>query len=453
MTTSATGETTPKRARTDPESASTSSTKGTLSHYFAKSPAIMAADPTEDADDDIMFMDTTNPSLPREDNRSTDQKLPAVLFSFESLPDALQKLSSTYEKEFVRLMMDKRARSGTLIKLKKPAFIPKSINLNFTFRVSKTVKDSDEFAAIDIEANQCITKFQEDMKTHLVQVGTLEIQRTEREINLCFFKALVGFSRLILLDQNYQDENPPTRNLALLCLEDHGRGLIRHLSFDAPQIFETFHETADADNELYLRGTLSADFRRQYSKAAIILTSLMHELYVTRWTTKLASMAAKEKANALEQARKAILKEDITAATATAMNFEDTVDKSTIGDLINDALAQKFKPVKTQLSRLEQQISRTSIQDSTDTTGQKNSRRGTPSRASLKKTNTKPATESKPATKVKARKKTPSPARNRDSADGDARDSSPAPTKGRQKKQKPKPSNKPPNKNTVRFKK
>lgn len=382
-----------------------------------------------------------------------DTRKPASLrFTMSSLPDAIQSLADTFGKRFLKLVTLRRQKQTQVTKLNRDDFIPRSATFDFTLKGTKRVEDSDDFKTLAADIKHILSTATNQLKTKMSAVATLEIKKIDEDLNDCFFKAIMGLSQLILLNRNHQDPTPPIRELSILCLEKHASRLSKYQPFDELTVFDAFH-SVDKDQAKYMRGTLGNDFKLLLARDCHTLNLIMHHTFVIAWESQLAIMEEKDKQNLLEQAKRSIIKEGTTAATAAAMDLEESIDNKTMEALIAEQVSKRMNMVNSQIGRLEQKLDRKSgAADSTsaaNSANQKNEGRGTQkSRASNKKPNptTKPPTNRKAATGGKA-KPAPRTQPNRASDTAAARDNAGSRNSKKPKQGKPQKQNTSHNKN------
>jgi hypothetical protein len=288
------------------------------------------------------------------------------------------------------------------------------------------------------------------LKVKMVVAAELEIKRMKSDLNHHFFQSMVHSARLILLNRDHSTPELPDYALCHFCLDTYVSKLCAFLDFDEDTVFAKFKTDFAPDLEAYDKGSTPQAFRVKYAKDSAILFHLMKEIYMTRWKTKLEEMNAKEKANILEQASRSLQKHAVTEKVAAAVTMEDTVDRQTIEDLIQERVTAATKKLQANIGRLENKLSRTP----TDSVGGKNQPGGAKqaSRASPteRKTNMKP-----PGTTASAKKPAPRKTKTKENeaASAAAADNASKKPKQNAKAQKPKkPGNGKPTKATVSFK-
>jgi hypothetical protein len=376
-------------------------------------PSVAAAAGTNGVPIDVG--DNNNNAATNNNNNATQpppaRRTKTAPFSMTSLPDSIRSLASDFERRFAKLKSEMQRKQKALTKLQDATYVPKSTNLKFSFKVSKAIKDTDEFANLDSETQTLIRNFQSSMRSKLYNCVGLEQNHLQISSAKLFFNSALAIAKLLLLNQDHRNPTADidSRFLVLLMLERHAIKLSKYQSWHPGHVFESFHAHVDDKNPAHIRGTLPNNFADGKKALADNLAQVLIFTFITSWEKKQAVIDAKEKNNILEQARRAILVEESTASTAAALDLEDTIDSKTINNLIEEKVSHTTKHLRSQIAQLEQKLQRTSASAPTGAKkapgagSAKNSSRGARNSASTKKKiNTQPSKSNKAASAAAA---------------------------------------------------
>jgi hypothetical protein len=276
-------------------------------------------------------------------------------FTYESLSPAIKSFADTNSAKFSKLLSELHRFKTNQKKFNSAAFIPKSANFKFQLNSSKAVRDSDAYATAKQEIANSIANTQSSIRNQLTNMATLECTRIETEMAKLFFQASQGLALLLLIQKDYTWVSPPSKTLLLLCLERYTKILKRHLPFDENTVFTKYKELADTTSDLHTRGSISLDDAEPVKREISMLFSILKEMFVTKQDRFLDKCKEKATEAVLLKTCRQLQATSSTKATSTALDLEESIDKSTIIDLINDTVNNKIKSLQHKNYRQSQQ--------------------------------------------------------------------------------------------------
>jgi hypothetical protein len=402
--------------------------------YVRRAEADAAAAATIDVDAEM----NEDPDAPEQTPNET-QQVPQQ-HSLESLPSAFTLFAVTISKKVTGLLMAKRAKRRVVAKLEQRETIPSSIRFNFELTGSKEVTGNSDFFDLTSACGMAIITCQTELKTYMVRAAAMEIEIFNEKYRAVFYQALKGFSHLLLINRGMELRAPTEtliRELACSSLEqkiEYFTGANRfHLRNES--LFSDYKDANEDGLPTWTVGTARPTFLADYTAEIDALADLMHSAIIQPWLEKVLELQEKEKTALLQSTQRAFFKTVATRETAANLAKETTMDETKMDAVIADKIATETKDVRATLSKLENMIRRTTLNDSSTTKNSKGGAKQAERASRNKKTNPNPATKKKPPPKKQSR----SP-RDADAADAAANASS---RRGNGKNSKTRQKNKP----------
>ena len=277
--------------------------------------------------------------------------------SLESLPDTFRTIASLHGKKFLKLQADKAHRISLIKRYAADDYTPRSARVEFALTATPKVMETPEFTTLAGETKTLVEAFQKALTASISSVTELEIAALDNDINKTVFTLLHDLAALWLVNADPTDDDPPSRALALLCLEKHS-SLLEHTMLTRSNVFEQYKKHRDCDEDIHLRGGLDPALRgcllSHIGGLMIILKPILNDA----WSLFNDHTQARATNVALEKLSTLLLTAPPTADTAMAVDTEQTVDAKTLDELIQKRVDEQTKALKTKINQMEQQQKR-----------------------------------------------------------------------------------------------